>query len=417
MTGRPGGTLRPAGVRRVLASHALASVAMSLPWPLLLLLVWEDTGSAALLGLAGAARMLPYVLFSWAVARVADHHRRDRIVQATLLARFVLLGAMAALLATGHVLAAVLAAAAAVAVATPAYPALAAAMPAAAGPGRAARATSLLVTVEVASFVVGPALGGLLLAPSARVLVAPLSLAGVATAALLMIRIGLPAPGGAGSPEAAYGVRSALRRSPALRGAIAAVAAVNAVLAAVGVALLPLAGEAWQAGGTTYGLATGVLGFGALAGTVAHPDRQHRPGPGPRRAGARRRLPGRRRADPVAGVGAGAAGGRRRGRRPGRVGGHRDHPGARPGPGPRRRPRGHRHRDGRRGHGRRLHGAARGRGGRCPRRAGRRGGPLRGRVRRRTAPGPRPARPVVPASGPHQKPRPRRRIGRSALPS
>ena len=260
--------LSPGAVRRVLASHALASVAMSLPWPLLLVLVWEDTGSAALLGLAGAARMLPYVLFSWAVARVADHHRRDRIVQATLLGRFVLLGAMAALLGTGHVLAAVLAAAAAVAVATPAYPALAAAMPTAAGPERAPRATSLLVTIEVASFVVGPALGGLLLAPSVRVLVAPLSLAGVATAALLMIRIGLPAPQGAGSPEAAYGVRSALRRSPALRGAIVAAAAVNAVLAAVGVALLPLAGEAWQSGGTTYGLATGVLGFGALAGPL-----------------------------------------------------------------------------------------------------------------------------------------------------
>ena len=260
--------LTPARVRRVLASHALASVAMSLPWPLLLLLVWEDTGSAALLGLAGAARMLPYVLFSWAVGRVADHHRRDRIVRATLLGRLVLLGAMAALLATGHVQLAVLAAAAAVAAATPAYPALAAAMPRAAGPARAARATSVLVTVEVASFVVGPALGGLLLAPTARVLVAPLSLAGVAAAALLMVRIELPAPGGAGVPEAGYGVRSALRRSPALRGAIAAVAAVNAVLAAVGVALLPLAGEAWQAGGTTYGLATGVLGFGALAGPL-----------------------------------------------------------------------------------------------------------------------------------------------------
>ena len=37
--------LGSAGVRRVLAAHALASVAMSLPWPLLLLLVWEDTGS------------------------------------------------------------------------------------------------------------------------------------------------------------------------------------------------------------------------------------------------------------------------------------------------------------------------------------------------------------------------------------
>jgi MFS family permease len=252
-------------VRRLLAGHALASLGMSLPWPLLLLLVWEDTGSAALLGLAGAARMLPYVLFSWAVGRVADHHRRDRIVLATLHARIFLLAAMAVLLSTGHVLAAVGAAAGAVAVATPAYPALAAAMPAAAGRGGAARATTLLVTVEVASFVVGPARGGLLLAPQLRSLVPLLSLTGVATAAALVTGIVLPAPDRAAG-DTSYGVLATLRSGPELRGAIGAVALVNAVLAAVAIALLPLAEEAWDGGGTAYGLATGVLGFGALAG-------------------------------------------------------------------------------------------------------------------------------------------------------
>ncbi len=59
-------TWRP--VPRLLGAHALAAVAMSLPWPLLLLLVWQRTGGTArgdlLLGLAAAARMLPYVLLS-----------------------------------------------------------------------------------------------------------------------------------------------------------------------------------------------------------------------------------------------------------------------------------------------------------------------------------------------------------------
>jgi hypothetical protein len=61
-------------------------------------------------------------------------------------------------------------------------------------------------------------------------------------------------------------VLATLRSGPELRGAIGAVALVNAVLAAVAIALLPLAEEAWDGGGTAYGLATGVLGFGALAG-------------------------------------------------------------------------------------------------------------------------------------------------------
>ena len=42
-------------------SHACAAVGMSLPWPVLLLSVEETTDSAALLGVAAAARLLPYV--------------------------------------------------------------------------------------------------------------------------------------------------------------------------------------------------------------------------------------------------------------------------------------------------------------------------------------------------------------------
>ena len=55
----------------------------------------------------------------------------------------------------------------AVAVATPAYPAVVAAMPGVAG-DQYRRATHLLVTIEVGSFVVGAALGGLLLHPATR---------------------------------------------------------------------------------------------------------------------------------------------------------------------------------------------------------------------------------------------------------
>ena len=56
---------------------------MSLPWPLLLVLVCERVGGTAhgdlLLGLTGAARMLPYVALSWATGTLADRFRRDRL--------------------------------------------------------------------------------------------------------------------------------------------------------------------------------------------------------------------------------------------------------------------------------------------------------------------------------------------------
>ena len=57
---------------------------MSLPWPLLVLLVWERAGDGWVLGVAGAARMLPYVALSWAAGRLADRYARDRIVRLTL---------------------------------------------------------------------------------------------------------------------------------------------------------------------------------------------------------------------------------------------------------------------------------------------------------------------------------------------
>ncbi len=249
-------------VRRVVGSHALAAVGMSLPWPLLVLLVWERAGDGWVLGVAGAARMLPYVVLSWAAGRLADRYARDRIVRLTLVARLVLLLGVVGALAADQTWVALVAATSAIAVATPAYPALAAAMPTLAGRG-SERATGLLVTVEVASFVVGPAVGGLLLSPATRGLVPWVGVACLVGAWLLFDGVRLAAPAAPSEESRGSGVVRALRSSAALRGAIAAVAAVNAVAALVGLALLPLLGD-----GAAFGVATGALGFGALGGPL-----------------------------------------------------------------------------------------------------------------------------------------------------
>ena len=216
--------------RGTIASHAVAAVGMSLPWPLLVLLVWERAGDGWVLGLAGAARMLPYVVLSWAAGRLADRYARDRIVRLTLAARLVLLFGVAAALTIGQTWLALVAATLAIAVATPAYPALAAAMPGLAG-RHTERATGLLVTCEVASFVVGPALGGLLLAPATRPLVPWVAVVCLVAAWVLFDGVRLPKPAAAVATTRANGVLAALRTSAVLRGAVAAVAVVNAVAA------------------------------------------------------------------------------------------------------------------------------------------------------------------------------------------
>ena len=190
--------------------------------------------------------------------------RRDLIVRGTLVVRILTLLVAALAVVEGQVWVAVAATTLAVAVATPAYPATVAAMPGVAG-DQYRPATHLLVTIEVGSFVVGAALGGLLLHPATRMTVPWLALTLTVLALVVVLPVSMPAPAGRAGRETRPSGLAALRESPAARRAIAVMAWVNIVDAVVALALLPIALESWSAGATGYGVATGVLGFAALA--------------------------------------------------------------------------------------------------------------------------------------------------------
>ncbi|HCB06856.1 MAG TPA: hypothetical protein DEQ43_21875 [Nocardioides bacterium] len=253
-------------VRRLLTAYACGALATGLPWPLLLALAWDQYADsphgALIVGLVGAARMAPYVLLSWAVGSVGDHVRRDRLVRVTMAARLVFLALAALALATDRIGLAVAASALAVTVATPTYPAIGAALPRLAGPDRA-RATELLVTIEVSSWVVGPALGGLLLVEPLRswTLVVAAALAGLG----LLLCAGLRIPGPVErAPDAVAGMLRHVRRCRPALAALALAGLLNLVLTTAGVLLLPFSAEVWHRGGVAFGLATACLGFGAL---------------------------------------------------------------------------------------------------------------------------------------------------------
>jgi Major Facilitator Superfamily len=263
------GATRPAGVRRVLVAHGLSAVAIGLPWPALLVAVWDEGHSGVGLGITGAARMAPYVLLSWLAGRMADRISRGRVVRASLALRLIALVATALLLGAGQITAAVVCACVTVGLGTPAYPAIAAEMPALAGVSNE-EATSLLVTLEAGAFVVGPALGGLLLGlggPSNGCWLA----AGLTATALTLVRgvIWVPRvrPAATG-PDARPGpppVLSTLRRRPAAVVAMTGVAVINAIDSAVAISLLPLAEKAWHGDKAQFGVATAAVGLGALA--------------------------------------------------------------------------------------------------------------------------------------------------------
>ena len=256
--------MRP--LTRLLAAYACGAVSTGLPWPLLLVLVWDRYADGphgvVAVALVGAARMAPYVLLSWAIGSLGDHVRRDRLVRATLLLRLVFLAATALAVAGDHVGLAVAAAALAVTCSTPTYPAIAAALPAMAG-ARRARATEALVTIEVSAWVVGPALGGLLLAESLRpwTLVVAVGLAGLG----LALASGIDVPGPVErAPDAVAGMLRAVARCRPAVAALLVAGLINVVVTTTGVVLLPLSHEAWHAGEAGFGAATACLGFGAL---------------------------------------------------------------------------------------------------------------------------------------------------------
>jgi hypothetical protein len=269
--------LRRPEVRRVITSHAFAAVGMGLPWPVLLLAVEQSTSSQLLLGLAGAARLAPYVALSWLSGRLADRRERALIVRISLWARAVALLVAAAALAASNPLVAVVAATGAIVAGTPAYPALAAGMPRLAG-AATERATSALVTVEVASFVVGPAVGGLFVGRMPPAWVPLIGAIFVGVAIVAFGRTAMPAPEASAIDAAEGGVWSLLRRDPCARQALAVVAVVNALLSVLGLLLLQLAHEVWRSGDEGFGLATALLGFGALGAPVVAHSRTMRSG-------------------------------------------------------------------------------------------------------------------------------------------
>ncbi len=254
-------------LQRLIASHGLSATAMAMPWPALLAVTWHHTHSGAALGLVGAARMAPYVLLSWAAGSLGDRVPRSVLVKGSTRLRVVLLALTTLAVASDRLGTAVVLATLVVVAGTPAYPAIAASMPATAG-ARSETATGWLVTLEVSAFVVGPALGGVLLTVAgaqAAVLVAVL-VAATASVLLTGVTVGESRPS-RGTPAVPERLLPLVLNSAGTARVIAAVAVINLVIGAVGVALLPMAEHTWG-DEDAFGLLTAAVGFGALGTPV-----------------------------------------------------------------------------------------------------------------------------------------------------
>ena len=181
---------------RLLAGEFVSSIGDWLYLVALLVLVYAASGDPVLLGVVGAARVLPYVVLSVPAGIVADRFERRRVLLVTDLARGLLMLAMAWLVASrGPLWAIVVLAVAATCFSTFFGPTLGAYLPSLVRDERElGPANSAWSTLDNLAFVIGPAIAGLLIAASGLTLAFLLNALSFGVVAVVLWR--LPAEAG-----------------------------------------------------------------------------------------------------------------------------------------------------------------------------------------------------------------------------
>ena len=157
--------LRNGPLARLLAGEFVSGIGSWLYLVALMVMIYKQ-GGPGLLGIIGAARILPYVVFSIPAGMIADRFDRRYVLLTSDIVRALLMLVLAGLAATnGPAWAMVAVAIVATCFATLFYPAIGALIPSMVrdetefGP-----ANSAWQTLDMLAFVIGPALGGLLIA-------------------------------------------------------------------------------------------------------------------------------------------------------------------------------------------------------------------------------------------------------------
>jgi MFS family permease len=160
------GLLANRPLTRLLGGEFVSAIGDWLYIVAILVVIYRETADPTLLGAFGALRTLPYVVLSIPAGIVADRFDRRLILLVTDLARAGCMVGMGVLVATdGPVVAIIALSVLAACFSTFFYPAIGAYIPALAGDERQlGPANSAWASLDNVGFVIGPALGGLLVA-------------------------------------------------------------------------------------------------------------------------------------------------------------------------------------------------------------------------------------------------------------
>jgi len=191
--------LRNGPLARLLAGEFISSIGDWLYLVAILILAYEVSNDPLVLGIVGAARVLPYVFLSIPAGILADRYDRRLILLVTDVARGALMLVMAALVAVNApVVTIVVLAVVATCFATFFSPAIGAYLPSlVADEEQLGPANSAWSTLDNLAFVIGPAIAGLLIAGGGLVLAFVLNAATFAVIAVVLWRLPSPRRGAA----------------------------------------------------------------------------------------------------------------------------------------------------------------------------------------------------------------------------
>jgi MFS family permease len=258
---------------RLLAGEFVSSIGDWLYLVALLVVVYAESNSAILLGIVGAARILPYVILSVPAGIVADRFDRRMILLVTDIARGILMVVLAAaVIVDAPTIVLVVVAILAACFSTFFGPAVSALLPMLVDEDDLGPANSAWATLDNLAFIIGPALAGILLAGGALEVAFLLNAVSFAVVAVVLWRLPTPqrAPIADAGDEAATEAKGAWRDLVRpLAGPFILDSTLTIVTGGVGMLTVVIAVDVLNAGeaGTGYlNAATGV--GGVVAGIV-----------------------------------------------------------------------------------------------------------------------------------------------------
>jgi MFS family permease len=263
---------RNPALSRLLAGEFVSGIGDWLYLVAILVVVYAESNSPVLLGVIGAARILPYVLLSVPAGIVADRFDRRMVLLVTDVGRGLLMVALAgAVIVDASAIVVVAISIVAACFSTFFNPAIAALVPTLVNERDLGPANSAWATLDNVAFIIGPALAGLLLAQGGLAFAFLINAATFGVVAIVLWRLPVPtrAPTVVGDGDATDRPAGWRGMASAMSGPLILDAGVSFVLGGVNVLTVLLAVDVLGAGESGTGFLQAATGVGGVIAGVA----------------------------------------------------------------------------------------------------------------------------------------------------